>query len=165
MIKQLTVTLKNKPGMLKGFVGILAENGIDIKALEVTERGDGKEGKIHLIVSELDKAMKALEQAEYPCKVEDVLVVEMDDHVGGLASVLAILAKREVNIRYLYAFVSRVHGKSLAVFSVRDISGAQDALEKTGVTLLSQTSIEERKDSRPPGAPSLEDHFGIDFIW
>ncbi len=165
MIKQLTVTLKNKPGMLKGFVGILAKHGIDIKALEVTERGDGKEGEIHLIVSKLDKAMEALAQAGYSCQVENVLVVEMDDRVGGLSSVLDILAEKEVNIRYLYAFVSRVHGKSLAVFSVGNISSARSVLENAGMTLLSQTNIEESKDSSISGAPSLEDHFGIDFIW
>ncbi|MCP4599390.1 MAG: ACT domain-containing protein [Proteobacteria bacterium] len=165
MIKQLTVKLDNRPGMLKDFVGLLAEHGIDIKALEITERADGKRGEIHLIVNNRDKAMKAIDQAGYSSRVENVLVVEMDDRVGRLASVLDILASKEIDIRYLYAFVSRIRGKSLAVFGVEDISKAQCVLEEARVPLLSQASIEESGDSNPPDTPSLEDHFGIDFIW
>jgi hypothetical protein len=165
MIQQLSLKVDNKPGCLRRCVGRLAESGVNIKALEVTERGGGESGIAHLIVSDFKRATEALTAEGCPYEVEDVLAVEMDDRVGGLASILSILKEREINVRYMYAFLGRVAGKSLAVFSVGDIPKAQRALAEAGVTLVSQSEIREDASAPYRFKTSLEDHFGKDFIW
>ena len=163
MIQQLSLQLDNKPGSLGRYVGLFAEKGVNIKALEVTERGSGESGIVHVIVSDLKKATAALAEAKMRFVVEDVLAVEMDDRVGGLAPILAVLARREINLRYLYAFLGRVAGKSLAVFSVEDVPRAERVLAEEGVTVVSQTEM--REDTKHNFKTSLVDHFGKDFIW
>jgi len=164
MIRQLVITLDNKPGTLKACVGQLAAQGVDIKALEVTERGDGEHGDVHLIASDIEKAMAALDRGSYEYVVEDVLAVEMDDRVGGLASILDLLASKNINLRYLYAFITRVRGKSLAVFSVPDIAAAAGVLAEAGVPFASKEDFGD-DDEKYKFKFNLEDHFGKDFIW
>ena len=164
MIRQLVITLDNRPGTLKACVGQLADAGVDIKALEVTERGDGKHGDVHLIASDIDKAIAALDAGGYEYLVDDVLAVEMDDRVGGLAAILDLLATKDINLRYLYAFITRVRGKSLAVFSVRDTQAAAEVLREAGVPFASKEDFGE-DDGKYKFKFNLEDHFGKDFIW
>jgi len=164
MIRQINVRLDNKPGVLGKCVGALAAEGIDIKALEVTERGSGDFGEVHFIATQVERAAKVLGDAGYKVEVEDVLVVEMADRVGFLANVLDLLQKKDVNIRYLYAFVSRVEGKSLAVLKVDDPGKAVEILQQGGVPLLTQKKI-EKKEPVSTFTTAIEDHFGGDFIW
>jgi hypothetical protein len=165
MIKQLKIKLQNEPGILKNCVSTLSDNGIDIKALEVSERGVGDHGEVLLIVSNLKKATAALKQAGFTIEVEDVLAVEMDDRVGGLSTILDILGKHQINIRNLYAFVSRIEGKSLAVINVGDVAVAEKELEAGGLKNISQEKLEEGESDRFADRPSLADHFGENFIW
>jgi hypothetical protein len=164
MIRQINVRLDNKPGMLGKCVGVLASKGIDIKALEVTDRGGGDFGEVHLIATRVDKAAEVLRDAGYNVEVEEVLVVEMTDRVGFLANILDLLQKKEIDIRYLYAFVSRVEGKSLAVIKVDRPEIAVEVLQEGGVPLLTQKKI-DRNEPAPTFNTSIEDHFGGDFFW
>ena len=165
MIKQLVVKIDNRPGTLMGCVGLLADNDIDIKAVELTDRGEGNYGIAHIIVSNLSKAIQALEKSNYPFEVEDVLVAEMDDRVGGLASILSVLRDEHINIHYLYAFGGRMYGKSLAVIRVDDLENAEHVLDKAGVPLISQIKIEARERGPITFKTTIEDHFGKTFIW
>jgi hypothetical protein len=165
MIKQLNVKLENKHGALMKCVVLLAENGVDMKALEVTERGSGEHGEVHLIASNLSRAAEALEGAGFEFELEDVLVAEMDDRVGGLASILTALGEHEINIRYLYAFVGRVRGKSLAVFNVDNLAEAESVLKRASIPTLSREKIESDGAAGEERISHVEDHFGKDFIW
>lgn len=164
MIKQLKVHLDNRPGRLRDCVVLLAREGVDIKALEVTERGDGDVGQVHMIASKLETAITALKREGFDHSVEEVLAVEMDDRVGGLAAVLDVLGNESINIDYLYAFISRVHGKSVAVFHVADIESAEQMLQAAGLTVATQDKIEETEGDEE-FRTTLADHFGKDFIW
>lgn len=163
MIKQLRVKLPNKPGQLEGMVKALSEAGVDMKALEVSDRGGGDHGEANLIVGNLEKASAALEVSGHAFSVTDSLAVEMDDRVGGLAAILSVLTGGSINIKQLYAFVSRVAGKSLAVLSVDDLAKAEGLLDAKGFHLVSRKTIEEGKPSAPE--TTLGDHLGLDFIW
>lgn len=164
MIRQINVRLDNKPGMLRQCVAALSREGIDIKALEVTDRGSGEFGEVHLIATHVERAVQVLAEAGYWAEVVEVLVVEMADRVGVLADILALLEKEDINIRYLYAFVSRVQGKSLAVLKVDDPNAAMVALKENGVPLVTQKKL-EAPDDQATFSTSIQDHFGGDFIW
>jgi len=164
VIKQVKVTLANEAGTLSAMVGALGDAGVDIKALEVNETSRGSEGEAHLIVNDVEKARAALEAADQRVAVEDAVVVEMADRPGGLAEILRALAGQGHNIRYLYAFVTRLRGRSLAVFTVERPEDAARDLAAAGFTLVSQGGL-AAYDAPRTEAPSLEDHLGVDFIW
>ena len=163
MIQQIRVTLPNEPGTLLGMVKALSDAGVDMKALEVSDRGPGDHGEANIIVSNLDGATQALTAAKIDFTVEDALAVEMDDRVGGLALILDQLAAAEINIRQLYAFVSRVEGKSLAVLSTDAFERARLLLTEHGYNLLDRKRLEEGPP--PEDASTITDHLGLDFIW
>lgn len=162
MIQQLRVTLPNEPGSLGGMVAALAEANVDMKALAVSDRGPGDHGEASLIVSDVKAATRALEQSGHAVEVSPALAVEMDDRVGGLSPVLATLAAAGINVKQLYAFVSRVEGKSLAVLSLDETDKARAELERKGFHLLEARSLEGGSDA---DEPYLGDHLGVDFIW
>jgi len=163
MIEQLNVRLPNRPGTLEGMVSALAEAGVDMKALNVSDRGPDH-GEASMIVSDVDKALAALEAAGHTVTRQPVLVVEMDDKVGGLAAILRALRDEQANIAQLYAFVSRHESKALAVVRVDESARAAGILERGGFRVLSQQSVAQR-GTRPQGPTPLEEHLGLDFIW
>jgi hypothetical protein len=161
MIHQLTVKLPDRPGTLAGMVSALAEAGVDIKALGVSDRGDDH-GEASLLVTDLAKAQAALTGHEV--RVVPVIAVEMDDQVGGLAAILSALAKSEVNIAQLYAFVGRHQSKALAVIRSDAPERAVEVLTQAGFKLLDRAKI-ETPDQPPEGPTPLSEHLGLDFIW
>ena len=164
MVKQLKIRLPNKPGTLEKVVGSLADAGVDIKALEVNDRGGDGSGEALLIVNDVDKATKALRDAGHEHEVEPVVLAELADEVGGLDRVLRVLAEHDVNISHLYAFVTRVQGKALAVFGVADPEKTIQLLTDAGCRVISQKALDVA-NAPPERTEGLEDHLGVDFIW
>ncbi len=164
MIKQLTVQLPNEPGTLAGLIKALADAAVDIKALGVSDRGEGQAGEASLIVNDLEKAKSALSASSHDFEVIEVIAVEMDDRVGGLSGILALLSKEKINVSQLYAFVTHRTSKALAVIRVDNPSRAAQLLSEGGLSVVSQEIIE--KDAAKPDTPTpLGEHFGLDFIW
>src|SRR5687767_4762374 len=108
MIQQVRLTLPNRPGTLEQAVRVLGDARIDMKALQVHARGDGARGEAHMIVSDPQAALSALERAGHEAVLEHVVVVEVIDRVGGLLPILRTLHDAGVNVTQLYAFVTRV---------------------------------------------------------
>lgn len=160
MIQQLRVRLNDRPGALAEMVACLAAAGVDMKALDVSDRA-GDYAEACLIASDLAAAQGALEGGGYRVEVEDALCVEVDDRVGGLEPVLRTVAGEGINLKQLYAFVGRVAGKSLAVLLTDDPAKTQAALERKGFHLLSTRALEAEGLGQDP----LGNHLGVGFIW
>ena len=162
MIDQLRVRLPNQPGALARMVSALADAKVDMKALEVSDRA-GDFGEACLIVSNQEAAIAALKATDHDFDVEAALCVEVDDRVGGLAPVLRTLEAEGINVKQLYAFVSRVQGKSVAVLLTSDPEKTLEIFKRKGFYMLSQRVIETSRG--PDGNDPLVDHLGVDFIW
>lgn len=134
MIKQISVFLENEPGRLAKVTKALAEADIDIRALTVAETADF--GILRLIVDDPDKAYSILEEEGIAVVEHDVLGVEVDDRPGGLARIGDILAKGNVNIEYVYVFVTKSREKAVVVLRVDDTGKAIDVLEGAGIRLI-----------------------------
>ncbi len=160
MISQLRLDLPNEPGKLAGALRALAAAGVDLKALEVNEGGGGPgRGQAHVVVADPARAQAALVAAGYACALVPAVVAEVPDRVGGLLELLDVLARREVNVLHLYAFVTRVEGKSLCVFTVDEPAKAEALLREAGHRPLDKTAL----DGTP--APDLGAHLGVDYFW
>ena len=138
-IQQLSIFAENKPGHIAGPCSLLAEHGVDIRALTLADTQ--RFGILRLIVSDPAKATKLLETAGHVVKSTDVLAIEVADHPGGLAQVLSALDGTPVNIEYMYAFPFSRGGMAVLIFRFDDPDTAIEVLLAKGVPVLAGDTI------------------------
>ncbi|MCI5840974.1 MAG: ACT domain-containing protein [Clostridium sp.] len=139
LVKQISVFLENKPGRLSEAAEVLAKNGIDISALSLADTDEY--GVLRMIVSDPDKAKNALGESGVICKVTDALVVAIDDRPGGFSESLRILTDNGIEVKYMYACVSREQGKAIMVLSVADPAKADELIRNTESSNVDPTLI------------------------
>lgn len=138
-VKQISVFIENTPGRLAHFTKLLGDNGIDLVSLSVADTTHF--GILRGIVADYDRAVKLISENGYTVKLTDVLAVSVPDEPGGLAGVLAALAKENIGVEYLYSFVRHAGNHALIIFRVDKLPEAEAILTDAGVKLLSQDEI------------------------
>ncbi len=138
-IKQLTVFVENKQGALVSITDTLAANDINLRALSIAETQDF--GILRLIVNDEKKAEKTLTDAGYLIKITEVVGVKIGDAPGKLTSALEVLAKANINMEYLYAFMARTEKHAYVVMRVEDNAVAEKVLEDAGFHLITDADI------------------------
>ncbi|MGN1003357.1 MAG: ACT domain-containing protein [Oscillospiraceae bacterium] len=141
-VKQISVFLENKPGMLNTMTDVLAKNNIDMRALSLAETNDF--GIVRIIVDDVYNATTVLKDAGFVHSVTPVLGVSIPDEPGGLNRVVAVLTDAQINVEYMYAFLG---GKDVdhayMIFRVQDLKAAAAALAAKGVKCIDQEEIEK----------------------
>ncbi len=140
MIKQISVFLENRPGTLAEFVRHLQKSGIDLRALSLAETESF--GIARLITDDAMASINALKDADYICRLTDMVAVEMEDRPGALLEILDILAENEINLEYSYAFLAKKTGSAVLALRVHDGEMAERVLKKKGIRPLSQDDIQ-----------------------
>ena len=130
-VYQISVFLENRAGQLAEITGILADNGIDMRAISIAETKDY--GVLRIIVEDAEKTANILLTHGYVLTMTSVLVVAVPDQVGGLAPVLALLAQGGIDVEYMYSLFTHQTGTAYMVFRVTD--------EEKFVTLLATQGI------------------------
>ena len=102
IIKQLSVFLENKTGRLNEVTQILGNAGINMSAFSVADTSEF--GILRMIVSEPEKALSILKDADFSVRLTDVICLNSPNEPGALARALNILSGEEVFIEYLYAY-------------------------------------------------------------
>lgn len=138
-IKQLSVFAENKRGSVYETLNALANEHIDVRALSIADTMDF--GILRLIVSDLEKAVNLLKDKGTVVSVTDVIGVQMPNVPGGLAKILALLAEKDINIEYMYAFIATVKENAYVVLRVANNELAEQALKDAGMVLLAQEDI------------------------
>lgn len=138
-VEQIAVFLENKSGRLAEITSIIAEEGVNIRALSVADTADF--GILRLIVDNVEKAQNALKEKGFTVGRTNVLAVEVSDEVGGLARVLRSIEKAGLNVEYMYAFVNKSGQNAVLIFRFEDMDKAIASLTAEGYTLLSGKQI------------------------
>ena len=138
-LKQLSIFVENKQGALVGVTDALAANDINLRALSIADTEDF--GILRLIVNDTDAAYKVLTDAGYLIKITDVVGVKIGDAPGKLSKALAVLDKAEINMEYLYAFMSRTEKHAYVVLRVADNAAAEAALEADGFHIITDADV------------------------
>ena len=139
-IKQLSVFVENKEGKLREITDILAKAGIDIRALSIADTSEF--GILRLIVRDPHKAKALLEKNGFVATINDVVGVEINDRPGGLAEIVRLFAERDINMEYMYAFLTRTENKAYLVVRVDDASEVENLLESEKIRILTQADID-----------------------
>jgi hypothetical protein len=117
-IKQISVFLENNAGRLGDVTRVMAQANINIRAISIADTADF--GILRLIVDKNDTAVEALVNAGFTTRETNVIAVEVNDVPGGLAKVMELFQKSQVNIEYLYASLEGQTGKAVVIFKLQD---------------------------------------------
>ena len=133
-VKQLSVFIENKAGKLRKAVNAMSQAGVNIRALSIAD--SSKYGILRLIVSDNETAIEALKAEKFTVKENDVIVVGIKDEPNGLNSTLEILEKAEINVEYVYAFVSTKVDEAIVVFKIENYEDGLKALNEANANIL-----------------------------
>jgi hypothetical protein len=122
--KQLSVFLENKPGVLAEVCRTLAEHGVNIRGMSISDTVD--HAVVRLIVNDPQKAIHILGEHGALVVETDVLAVKLQDKPGELAELARKFAQAEVNIEYAYG--SSDDTQATVFFRVSDTAKATAVL-------------------------------------
>ena len=139
-IKQISVFIENKPGVLYALTDVLGQHGVDMRAFTLSETSDF--GIARIIVDDVYKASTTLKDAGYVHSISEVLGVAVPDRPGGLKQVLQALADTQINVEYMYVFQAhKSTGSAYMIFKVADNAAAAAALSAKGIKCVDQEQL------------------------
>ncbi len=138
-VEQIAIFLENKSGRMADITAILAQNGINIRAMSLADTADF--GILRLIVNDTERARQILKENGFTVGTTEVIVAEVEDKPGGLARVLQVIKDGNLNIEYMYAFTQKSGESGLIIFRFDELDKAIDMLLKSDVRLLSGEEV------------------------
>ena len=142
-IKQLSIFVENQPGAMYAMTNVLAEHGVDMRALSLAETRDF--GIVRIIVDNVYQATTVLKDAGYVHSLTPVVCVAIPDEPGGLNKVLGMLSEGGVNVEYMYAFLGGKNADhAYMIFRVEDADAAAALLAGKGLQTVSQEELSQR---------------------
>ena len=141
IVDQISVFIENKLGTLAEVAELLANSGVDLRALSLADTSEF--GVLRLIVDDPNRALGLLREAGFVVSVTQTLAVPIHDVPGGLAMVLKILLAEKVSVEYAYAFISRREGDAYVILRVEYNARAQELLKAGGINTQAEGNIFE----------------------
>ena len=99
-IKQFSIFMPNKPGVLSRLAALFAEKHINILGIASEVRDDS--GLVRIALPHEADVSAILSQAGFSSVETSVISVEVDDQPGQLLKVTAALAEAKINITTVY---------------------------------------------------------------
>lgn len=125
MVREITVRVDNRPGVLAGVMETLAGAGVNLQAF--TAYVDGQQGFVKLVADDADRAIGALGASGLDCRAEDALAVRVDDTVGAAAKVARAIAEAGLNVTHSHGSAGGT-GQALLVVDTDDNAKALQTL-------------------------------------
>ena len=128
IVKQLSVFLANRPGMLARVCDVLAEEKINIFALTISDTAD--HAVVRMLVSDSARALAIFEERGTLAIESNVITLENSNKPGSLGRIARRLAKAKINIEYAYLATSPGAKNGLLVLKVEHPKKALKVLKK-----------------------------------
>ena len=129
-LREISLSLPNRPGALAGVARLLAQARINVAAISV-DSAAGK-GRVRLVVSEPDRALGLLSSGGYLAEVRQMIAVRLEDRAGSFLRVLEALAHEKVNVQSVAILIAREGNQPLVALSTNDQARSRHILEKAG---------------------------------
>lgn len=133
-IHQISVFLENRTGQLAEITQLLAQNHVDLRAISIAETSDY--GLVRMIVDDAQKASAILLEHGDILSMTPVWAVEVPDRPSGLADLLAVLAKNDVAVEYMYSLFTNKDGHAYMVLRISDEAAFSAALKGTDIKVV-----------------------------
>ena len=138
-IKQITVFLENRAGRLLEITQLLAENKIDLRALNIAETTDY--GLLRIIVDDCEKALAVLKENGAIATTTDVLAVAVPNVPGGLNTLLQVLSNANVDVSYMYSIFGHADENAYMILQLPDADGVKGLLESKGIVVADSQKL------------------------
>ena len=133
-IHQISVFLENRTGQLAEITGLLAKNGVDIRAISIAETSDY--GLARMIVSDAPKASTVLLEHGDILSMNPVWAVEVPDRPAGLSELLIVLAESNIAVEYMYSLFTHKDGYAYMVLRISDEAAFTEAMNAHGLKIV-----------------------------
>lgn len=137
-VKQFSIFTENKLGRLHEVIGLFESHNVHVLALTTLDTTDSS--ILRLVVDDPDQARHLLSEQNFPYTESELLVIEINPEKK-LREVLSVLVMAEINIHYVYSFITRPEGKSALALNLEDREVATDALALHQFKVLTQNDI------------------------
>lgn len=137
LAKQLSVFLENKSGRLNEVTEVLGKAGVNLSAMSIADNSDF--GILRCIVSDPEKAKRALKEAYFTVIISDVIGFTCPNTSGALAVVLKYLSERGVFIEYMYSFAAG--DVAHVVIRPTDLESCEKILSEKKVDLMAANEL------------------------
>jgi len=138
-IQQINVFLENRTGQLAEVTGLLAKNGVDIRAISIAETADY--GVARMIVNDASLASQILLQHGDMLSITPVWAVEVPDRPGGLAELLQALAEKDIPVEYMYSLFTHPDGVAYMVLRISNEPAFTAALAQHNIKLVTMEDL------------------------
>jgi hypothetical protein len=132
-LRELSLTLPNRPGALAGVARTLAKERINLAAISVDSTAS--KGRVRLVVNDPDRALALLSAAGYEAEAREMLAVRLEDRAGSFLRVLEALAKAKINVQSVAILIAREGNQPLVALSASDLTRARRVLQQAGVAI------------------------------
>lgn len=133
-IPQISVFLENRAGQLADITGILSENQVNMRAINIAETADY--GVLRLIVDDASRASSILLEQGFILTMTPVVGVAVPDTPGGLSKVLGVISQAEIDVEYMYSVFGQKDGQACMIFRVADTDALSALLEENGIGMI-----------------------------
>jgi hypothetical protein len=142
-LKQISIFSENKPGRLRKITKVLAEEGVNILAINIASSNGF--GVLKFIVDKCDLAYQKLKQKGFTVSLNEVLAIELVDKPGGLCEVATILSKKRINIENAYVLILESRKKAFLIVDTNDIEKAKKLLKHENLRFYTTKKTLKRK--------------------
>ena len=124
-ITRIVIMADNQVGAIAGITTVLADAGVNLESINTQE--NNRQGAVIITTDHSDRALYALNQAGYKAVGDEVLVLQVPDRPGALASVAQRLKDARVNIQSMH-ILDRHDGRAMIALTTDDQDRAQEAI-------------------------------------
>lgn len=139
MIKQISVFVENTTGRLAKLTKVLADKGIDLKAMTIAETVDF--GILRCIVADPEYAISVLKENGFIASLGNVIAVSLENRPGGFSKVLTMLSDAGIAVEYIYSMIKSEDGEAVIMMKTADPEKAIELLKSNGVKLIGMSDI------------------------
>ena len=131
VVKEFSVSLVNKPGVLAGVMKDLGRGKVNVVAMTLSD--SARHGVLRLVVRQTATAAEVLAGLGVPVNQSDVLQIKLTNKAGAMAEVASKLATAHININYAYCTSGASGGRTTGIINVDNLPKAMKVLgaEKT----------------------------------
>lgn len=137
-VTQFSLFIENRVGRLHELSRMLAKHNIHVMAMTTLDTTDCAIDR--MVVDDPERARELMAANNFFFTECKVLAVEFSDE-SKLQEIFRAFYDSEMNINYVYSFVSRPHGRCGLILNVEDLDLAAQTLGNRGFKVLSQRDI------------------------
>ena len=137
-VEQISILIRNEPGVMSRILESMTKGGINILGLTINETAAF--GELRLIVDDMAKTKKILEDVDVSHNIVKVIVVNLPDKPGELLKIARLLSENDINIDYMYTLSA---GRKNAYIAIKswDMAATEELLLKENMKIVSLEEI------------------------